>query len=51
MGFLFLLSLAIVATWFVVLIRDLWRTYKKADREWRLAKADERFAREHRIGQ
>ena len=49
MGAAYLLALIIVCTTTGLLIRDLWRTWKQADREWRLARADERWARQHRI--
>lgn len=49
MGAAYLLVLAMVCTVGGLLIRELWHTWREADREYVLAKADEKFAREHRV--
>lgn len=49
MGAAYLLALIICCTTAALIVRDLWHVYKRADREWRIARADEQFARTHRI--
>lgn len=49
MGFASLLALIIVCTTGGLLIRNLWRNWRQADRDWRIAQTDARYARTHRI--